>query len=713
MCGLIVTHDQKKVIKIKGNPDDTFSRGYHCIKAESLADIYEDEDRIRHPMKRTGTEWTRISWEQAFSETIEGIKKIAKVHGKQSMGAYIGNPASHDYGLLLFLPGFLRSLQTTNMFSATSLDQLPHHMVGYQLFGHQMLIPIPDIDRTDYLLILGANPVVSRGSIMTAPDVKERLLDIGRRGGKVVLVDPRKTETAAIASQYVEIRPGGDAAFLAGLISIIFREKLDDPGHLAEVYTDYAELKSSFADWDLAAIERLTGIPVGSMESIARDFAAAPTAVCYGRLGVSAQIFGATCQWLITVLNAITGNLDQPGGAMFTLPAFDNLKHSAPGRFNNRKSRVRGLPAFGGEFPSATLADEILTEGNGQIKGLITVAGNPALSTPNGSRLERGLGQLEFMVSIDFYLNETTRHANIILPPISPLERSNYDVIFNLFSVRNTAAFSSRLFSPPVESKDSWEILLELETRLRGKNFIGKAKYSAVKAVRKTLGPKGLTALAIRFGPYGDGKSLSFAGLSLRKIEKSVSGIDLGPLKSQLPQRLRTKEKKISLMGTIYKGDLSRIRQELQGARDNRMLLIGRRGLRTNNSWSHNSKLLARGPSNCHALMNKQDLKALGINSGDEILVRSRVGSITIKVVGVDTIMRGVVSIPHGYGHDRPGTKLRNASLNPGVSVNDITDEKLIDALSGNAALNGVPVEVLLAKSGSTLAERKAGQADF
>ena len=469
ICGIEITRDGDRLI-IRGDKDDPFSRGFICPKAVALQDIHFDKDRLKQPVRRTTSAWQRIGWDEAFDEVASNLKRIQSQHGRNAVATYLGNPTVHSYGAMLFAPGFIRSLHTRNRFSATSVDQLAHHLAAYLMFGHQLLVPIPDVDRTEFLLMLGANPAASNGSMMTAPGMPQRLKDIRARGGKVILIDPRRNETAALVDHHLFIRPGTDALFLLALLHVLFAEGLTDLGALASFTAGLEKISDIVAEFSPERVAAITGIDAERTRDLAREFAKAKSAVCYGRIGVSTQEFGGLCQWLINVLNIVTGNLDRPGGAMFTLPAFDPV--SAPegvaprGSFGRWHSRVRKLPEFAGELPVAVLAEEILTEGSGQIRVLVTHAGNPVLSTPNGRELDRALSGLEFIVAIDFYINETTRHAHIILPPTSSLERGHYDLAFHLFGVRNVTKFSPPLFQTNGAARHDWEIFLELQTRI-------------------------------------------------------------------------------------------------------------------------------------------------------------------------------------------------------------------------------------------------------
>ena len=696
ICGIEISVQGDARLDIRGDKDDPFSLGYICPKAVALQDIHYDKDRLKHPVRRTPHGWQRIGWDEAFDEVVKNLKRLQADHGRSSVATYLGNPNVHNSGAMLFAPGFIRSLHTRNRFSATSVDQLAHHLAAYLMFGHQLLIPIPDVDRTQFFLILGANPAVSNGSLMTAPGMNRRLHEIRQRGGKVVLIDPRYTETARLVDRHMFIRPGTDVLLLLALLQVVFNEGLTQLGHLAPFTNGVETIRSLVVDFPPEKVAPITGIDALEIRSLAREFAAADSAVCYGRIGVSTQEFGGLCQWLMNVLNVVTGNLDRAGGAMFTLPAFDPVTAprsiSPPGSLGRWHSRVRNLPEFGGELPVAALAEDILAEGKGQIKGLVTVAGNPVLSTPNGGQLDRALGSLEFMASIDFYVNETTRYANIILPPTSPLERGHYDLAFLLLAVRNTTKFSPPLFQRDRGAKHDWEILLELQTRIEG-GFVSGVKRKLIKQ----FGPEAILDVGLRFGPYGAGVNPFSKGLTFRKVKKAVHGIDLGPLKPCLPGRLRTSDKRIELAPDVLVKDIDRVKewQDRNSETSNgHLLLIGRRKLRSNNSWMHNSERLVKGKEQCTVLMNPTDATHRGLSAGQDVVVRSRVGSIVLPLEVTKEMMPGVVSIPHGWGHDRAGNQMEVVQQHAGASINDLTDHEAVDALCGTAAFNGTPVTV-------------------
>jgi anaerobic selenocysteine-containing dehydrogenase len=687
ICGLTIETEQQadgstQIRSIKGDAQDSFSRGHICPKAVALQDIQNDTDRLRQPMRRVGSEWQAVDWDEAFELVAERLSAIQARHGQNAVAVYQGNPSVHNYGLMTHSNYFLGQLKTRNRYSATSVDQLPHHLTSHLMYGHGLLIPIPDIDHTDFMLILGGNPLASNGSIMTVPDVEKRLKAIQKRGGKLVVVDPRRSETAAIADQHIFVRPGQDAALLFGLLNTLFEENLGRASHLA--VDGLNEVRQAIASFTAEFMSARCGVPAQTIRQLARDFAAAESAVCYGRMGVSTQAFGTLCQWLVQLINLVTGNLDRVGGVLCTEPAVDLVASTSGGHFNRWQSRVSGLPEYGGELPVSALAEEMLSEGEGQVRALVTVAGNPVLSTPNGRQLEQALDGLEFMLSIDFYINETTRYADLILPPTGPLEHDHYDTTFNMFAVRNVTRFNEAVLAKPAGALHDWEI------------FVGLAKAFAAKTgveLKPTMAPEQMIDMGLRFGGYGD---KSEHKLCLAALREHPHGLDLGALKPNLIGRLKTANKQIQAAPAVIMADLQRFAAQPTATADE-LLLIGRRHVRSNNSWMHNYHRLVKGKPRHQLLMNPADLAQRGLADGQLVRVRSRVGVIEVEVAASDEMMAGVVSLPHGWGHARPGVQMTIASAQPGASANDLTDERQLDALSGNAALNGVPVQVVAA----------------
>jgi len=740
MCGIAIQVEDQQILSIKGDIDDPFSKGHICPKALALKDIQEDPDRLTQPQMKTKNGWKKISWNRAFDIVANKIKDTQRTHGKNAVGAYLGNPNTHHHGNILFGPQFLHALRTRNKFSATSNDQLPHMQANLELFGHQLLFPVPDIDHMDLFILLGSNPAASNGSLMSAPDYQKRLKKISSRGGETILIDPRKTETARVCDQHLFIKPGTDALLLLGMLHTLFDENLIEGGRLSTHLEGIAEIQLISTDYSPEKVAALTGIDTDTIKSLARKLASTPRACLFGRMGTSTQEFGGIATWLIYVINILTNHLDERGGLMFTKPAADLIELGAwtgqKGHFNRYQS-LSGLPEFGGELPANTMADQILLPSDDQVKMMITLAGNPVLSSPNGQRLDQAFDSLDFMVSIDFYLNETSRHADIILPPTAPLEQSHFDLAFNLLSVRNVAKYSPALFETHKNTRHDWQILLELKHRLLGHDLNSHIKEQASYQVLKRLGPDGLLDIILRTGPYGTqfpgtsqigsfivdalqgfipskhpvrkildlspygspNRSLS-KGLCTSSLSNYPHGIDLGPLQSRLPERLYTSQKRIRLAPSLYLKDMSRLRKRIEQLAqsnpgdDKSLLLIGRRHVRSNNSWVHNSHRLVKGKNRCTLMIHPDDAQNAGLKNGDYARVRSRVSEVEIETEVTDTMMPGVISIPHGWGHHREGTQIRIASKRPGVSINDLCDDRFVDRLTGTSALNGLPVSV-------------------
>jgi anaerobic selenocysteine-containing dehydrogenase len=671
ICGLEITVANGAITDLRGDPLDPLSHGHICPKGNALIDLHADPDRLKTPVRRTRDGWEPIAWDDAYDLVAERLKAVVAEHGDDAVAIYLGNPNVHNSGTLLSAGGFLRAFRTRNRFSATSVDQLPHHRAAAEMFGHPLMIPIPDVDRTDYFLVMGANPIASNGSIMTAPGMRSRIKAVQARGGRVIVVDPRRTETADIADEHHFIRPGADALLLLAIVDAIFEAGDADLGRLAEFTDGIEELRTAARAFPAQRVAARTGISEETIRRIARDFAAAEHAVAYGRIGLSTQAFGGLCQWLVNALNAITGNLDEPGGMMWPRPAYDLLQQAERGAtFTGRwRSRVRNLPEFDGEFPVATMADEMLTPGPGQVRALIVVAGNPVLSTPDGTKLDDALAGLEFVVCVDPYVNETTRHADVILPPATGLEVEHYDVIFHHFAVRNTARYSEALYDITPEQRYDWQIFEALRSRMTGKS--GKNPRERLDA-------------GLRTGPYNT---------SLDELREHPHGVDYGPMQPCLPDRLLTADARVNLAPPAFVADLVRLESEL-AAPVPELVLIGRRQLRSNNSWMHNAPRLMRGPDRCTLMINPRDAHTRGIATGDNVEIRSAVGTIMVPAELTDALMPGVVSLPHGFGHARAGVGQKLAAQKPGASLNDLTDPDRLDDLTGNAALSGVPVEV-------------------
>jgi anaerobic selenocysteine-containing dehydrogenase len=707
ICGLNFQVQAGRIISIKGDDADPLSRGHICPKAVALKDLHEDPDRLRQPVKRVTNEqgeirWQPIGWDEAFDLVVEGLARVREQHGGNAVGIYQGNPTVHNWGNVTHGPLFFGQLKTRNRFSATSVDQLPHHVVAYWLYGHQMHIPIPDVDHTKFMLILGGNPLASNGSLMTSPDIRARFKALRERGGKLVVIDPRRTETAEVADEHHFIDPGSDAAWLLSVIHTLFDEELVKPGEAEALLDNIKAVRDAVAPFRPEAMAAHTGIDAAATRRLTRELAAADGAVVYGRMGLSTQMHGVVCQWAIQVINLLTGNIDREGGSLITSPAVDLIKMGLmkPGHFDAWRSRVRGAPEFGGELPSSVMAEEMLTPGEGRVRAMVTSCGNPVLSTPNGRQLDQALAGLDFMVSIDFYLNETTRHAHVILPPTCGVEHDHYDLVFLHLAIRNVARYSEAVVPPAADAMHDWQIYSELARRYArrvwGMERAGMAQRLSGMAMRGVMG---------RLSPrmlLGIGLKQSGRGVSMRQLKAHPHGVDLGPLRPSLMDKLKRGQRRIDLMPDGIRQELPHLvrlfsdkAQPLEAAQPSDALkLIGRRHVRSNNSWMHNSERLVSGKPRCTLWMHPQDATSRGLQDGQHVRVSSRVGEVSVAVQITEGIRPGVVSLPHGWGHDRPGTQLGVAQAHAGASINDLTDDRHTERISGNAAFSAVAVNV-------------------
>ncbi|MFI6514377.1 molybdopterin oxidoreductase family protein [Spirillospora sp. NPDC050679] len=720
LCGLELTLDDAGAVTgVRGDRDDPFSKGFICPKGATLGSLDGDPDRLTGPLLRGPDGHAPGDWDTAFATIGRELARIVERYGPDAVAVYLGNPSAHSVAAPLYSGAIIKALGTRNVYTASTADQMPKHVSSGHLFGDPMAIPVPDLDRTGHLLMLGANPLESNGSLCTAPDFPGRLKAIRARGGKVTVVDPRRTRTAALADEHVFIRPGTDAHLLMALVHTLFAEDLAVPPADADGLADLRALARGFSP---ERVEPVTGVPAETARRLARELAAADRAAVYGRIGTCTQAFGTLASWLVDVLNILTGNLDRPGGAMFPkpapLPAYRRKRPFATGR---RHSRVRGLPEVNGEFPVAALAEEITTPGEGRIRALVTIGGNPALSAPGAARLDAALGELEFMVSVDPYLNETTRHAHVVLPPPRPSQSPHFPLALLGFAVRNYARYSPPASPLPEGRPSEAEILARLALLAAGADgapadldemiigsTLGKAAAMEGSPVhgrdpaelREILAKEGTPSteqrldMMLRLGPYGDGFGADPDGLTLDRLRTGhPHGVDLGALQPRLAEVLCTASGRIELCPPPFAADTERLRAALDRPAPE-LVLIGRRHLRSNNSWMHNVPELVRGSNTCTLQLNPADADRLGVAAGDRVRVASRAGELEATAEPTDALMPGVVSLPHGWGHGQAGTRARVAAGNAGVNVNIVTDEQEIDPLSGNAVFNGVPVTV-------------------
>jgi anaerobic selenocysteine-containing dehydrogenase len=687
-CGMRVTTDGARVVDVRGDPEDVFSRGHICPKGPALRELLDDPDRLRAPVRRVGSRWEPIGWDEAIDLVAERLGAIIARDGRDAVGLYVGNPTVHSHRASLGAQLVTAALGSKNRFDPNSQDSAPRLFACMHVYGDIAAIPVPDIDRTDHLLVLGANPAASNGSMMALGDARGRLRGLRARGGRLVLVDPRRTETAALADEHHFLRPGGDAPLLLAMLQVLFAEGLVDEGRVERVASGLSDLRALAARFPPERVSAAVGIAPDAIRALARPLASARRAVVYGRVGTCQNPFGPAASWLIEAINVVTGNFDREGGAMFASPAADvgRLARAFLGNTYGRfRSRVRGLPELLGALPSAVMAEEMETPGPGQIRAFICFAGNPVLSTPNGERLARALAELEFMVAIDPYVNETTRLAHVILPPAHVFEVGNYDLILLGLAVRNVARHSPAILPREGGALDDWEILAELSARLRG---VPAKAARALRRATKDL-PDRVVDVLLRAGPYR---------LSLAAIAEAPHGVDLGALRPSREERVRTPDGKVRLAPPIFLEDEPRIARwidEHDKARESgRLALIGRRHLRSNNSWMHNLPSLTKGPSRTQLLMHPDDAARLGLAQGERVRVESRVGAVHAALAVTSDVMPGVVSLPHGFGHEAAKGTLRVAGSIEGPNMNALTDDLLVEPLIGASVLNGFDVVV-------------------
>ena len=718
-CGLEIRTRDGQVLGVRGAEDDVFSAGYICPKGVALKDLHEDPDRLRTPLVRRDGKLQPASWDEAFAEIGRRLPAIQQAHGRDAVAVTVGNPSAHKMSLLLYFGRLAKALGTKNVFSASTLDQMPKQLSAGLMFGHWLSIPVPDIERTQWLLVIGANPIASNGSLWTVPDFRGKSKALRARGGRLVVIDPRRTETAAVADEHHFIRPGSDVFLLAAMVHTLFEEGLVRTGRLTPHLSGLDALRPALAAFTPEAVAARCGIEAAAIRRLARELAGAERAAVYGRIGTCTQAFGTLSSWLVDVLNVLTGHLDEPGGAMFPkAAAFAANTMGVPGRgrgitTGRHASRVSGAPEVFGELPITCLAEEIETPGPGQVRALITVASNPVLSAPGGPRLAQALEQLDFMVSLDIYLNETTRHADVVLPGLSPLEDSHYDVAFPQLSFRNHARYSGPVFEPPAGQPPEWQTLLRLCAIAQGlgaqadvlalddqlveaevRKVAGDNTPLVMEALGDRKGPDRLLDLALRSGPYGDRFGLKPGGLNLDKVLAAPGGIDLGELAPRIPEVLRTASGQVELAPPSLLADLPRALAELN-ATAAPLVVIGRRDVRSNNSWMHNLPLLAKGPFRGTLLVHPADAARCGVLDGAPARLLGAGESVAVQVEFSDTLMPGVVCLPHGWGHDLPGAQLALAAERPGANLNAVLDIGARDPLSGNAVLSGGAVALV------------------
>ncbi|WP_081283166.1 molybdopterin-dependent oxidoreductase [Mycobacterium asiaticum] len=713
MCGLEIRVQDGKVAGIRGNRDDVWSHGHICPKGASLAGLHDDPDRIRQPLIKVDGQFQEVSWDAALRRCTELLTPVITKYGIGAVTAYTGNPLAHSFSLARYTGVLLGMSGMPVTYSPGTVDQWPKNLSSHLMYGGWWNFPVPDIERTDLLVIMGANPAASQGSLLAAPDVMG-LIDAIVKRGKVIVVDPVRTVTAAHASEWLPIVPGTDAALLLAVAHTLFAEGLVQAGPHVE---GLDAMRTVAAEWPPSRVSAVTGIDEQRIKELARELAGTEKSVVYGRIGLCNQEFGSLASWLVDVVNILTGHFDVPGGAMFPRPAawsittqpLPGLEGGVP-EFGRWQTRVRGAKEVLGQVPVSCLVEEIATPGEGQLKALITVAGNPVLSSPGGDKLDEALPMLEAMISVDNWVNETTRHADVILPGLSPLEQPHHDDLVLQFAIRSFANYSAPVFDPG-DRPHEWEILIRLTGLCTGTpaeevdvaaiddgffDYLAFTRGLDGATIRRHYehgGPERMLDLTLRTGPFGDRYGENPGGLTLELLKANPNGIDFGPMVPQLPDILGTPDKKIRLAPQYLLDDLPRLAARLDRPADP-LVLVNRRHLRSNNSWLHNVPALMKGRDRCTLLMHPQDAARCRISDEDIVTVKSESGEIKVPVEITDAIRPGVVSMPHGWGHDRPGTRLSVASSSPGVNTNVLSPPTFVDEPSGNGVLNGIPVTV-------------------
>ncbi|OUC78060.1 molybdopterin-dependent oxidoreductase [Gordonia lacunae] len=735
-CGLTLSIDRDRttgretVIAARGDADDVFSAGYLCPKGASFAQLDNDPDRLDRPLIRRDGRLVDTDWDTALTAAVEGLNEVIATSGGESIGFYLGNPSAHTVAGTMYAPLLIRALGTRNVFSASTLDQMPKQAATGYLVGHAGTFAVPDLDRTDHLVIIGANPVVSNGSVTTTADFPGKLTALRRRGGRLTVIDPARTRTAKLADTHLAPRPGTDAALLAAVVQCLFDDDLvaDDLGGAATHVLGVEALRRAMDAFAPERVEAFCGVAAADIRALARSIAAAPSAAVYGRMGTTTVQFGTLGSWLIDVVNILTGNFDRPGGVMFPLaPTAPSPRPARAGRgfrTGRWRSRVSGHAEVGGELPAVAMAEEFETPGDGRLRALVTVSGNPVLSAPNGARLGRALDDAQFVVCVDPYLNETTRHAHVLLPPPRPSQSPHFDAILNNLAVRATARYSPPVLPLPPGRPDEIEIVARLILGLSGVGVdadpglvdeqviaatlakevtdphspvAGRDVESLVAMLPDAPGHQRRLDMLLRVGAYGDAFGTR-AGLTFADLLAAPHGIDLGPMRPRLPGVVRTASGKVELAPDPLIGDLARLWAAVSAddspgpVAEGGLLLVGRRHLRSNNSWMHNLPALTGGTNRCTLHMHPDDADRLGIS--DVAKIRGAGGSLTVPVEITTDIRPGVASLPHGWGHDVEGVRLGVAAADPGVNVNELNDGAVLDPLSGTVVLNGLPVEI-------------------
>jgi formate dehydrogenase len=710
-CGMIATVEDGKLVQLRPDADHPITKGFSCPKGIEFVHVQNDPDRLLYPMRRTESgEFERISWDTALDEIGAKLRAIRAAHGGESIGWYAGNPSAFSHSHAIWAGGFVRGLGSKHLYTPNTQDTSSRFVASHLLYGSPTIFPLPDLARTSFLLMVGANPLVSRGSLVAAGNLRDKLTGIVGRGGRVVVVDPRRTETAK-AFEHVAVRPDGDAWLLLAMLHVIFAEGLDDATTTAAQATGVDVLRTAAARCAPEDAEARCGVPADEIRALARSFATAPSAAAYGRTGACLGRHATLVNVLLDALNVVTGNLDRPGGSVFARPPIDFTALASRlglATFDTYRSRVGDLPEVLGQMAAPLMAAEIETPGPGQLRALIVSAGNPLLSVPGAQDFERALGKLDLQVGIDLYLNETHRHADYVLPATTFYERDDVPLPLAEIQLTPFIQWTDAVAAPRGEARDDWRIIDDLARQLGfaavagvaskwiGTSRVARLAQRAMGVGAHRLTPTKIVDALLRAGRDGDHFGLRRGGLTLAKLRAQPRGVVLAEHVDTgvLTKRLKHRDRRVHLGDERIAAELTRLLDAPEPSSDYPLLMIGRREVRSHNSWLHNTPRFRDATRRHRALVNPVDAAAIGVADGGPARVVSARGAIELPVELSEDVAPGTIAVPHGWGHRGAGWQTANEA--GGANVNELTSSALddLEKLSGMAHLNGVPVRL-------------------
>jgi anaerobic selenocysteine-containing dehydrogenase len=697
-CGLVATVEDGRVTALRPDPAHPLSWGFACPKGIAMTEVQNDPDRVLSPLRRVDGRLEPCSWDDAIADIGGRLRSLRDREGLSAAGWYMGNPSAFSSSHPLWVKGFLDAIGSRHYYTASSQDVSNRFAASALLYGSPVVVPIPDLERTSLLLMVGANPLVSHGSLLTAPRIRERLNAIVERGGRVVVADPRRSETAR-AFEHLPVRPDSDAWLLLSLLHVLFAEDRVDRDALRRQARDADWLEDLAARFPPPAAAERSGVAPGRIRELARALSEAEGAAVYGRTGSCLGRFGTLVAYLLDALNVATGNLDRPGGAVFGHAAIslDDVAHRAGlATYDSHRSRVGDLPEVLGSLPASLMAREITEPGEGQLRALFVSAGNPVLSVPDGRALEAALAELELLVSIDFYVNETAaRHADYVLPATTFLERGDMPLALMGFAVRPYVQWSDPVVEPAGEAREEWEIIDALSRELGVVPLTPAALRRLPGPLARRVTPERLLDLLLRTGPDGDWFGLRRGGLSLGRLRREPSGV---ALRDEVPtgvlrDKVRHPGGRVRLRHAAIGEEVERLAADGPGDGEFPLRLIGLRELRSHNSWMHNSPKLMAGDRSHSARVHPADAERVGVGEGEPLRIVSASGSVEVAARLTDEVMEGVVALPHGWGH---AGGWRRANAAGGVNSNELASAapEDLEPLAGMAHLNGIPVRL-------------------